>query len=100
MCNLHRILKPGGVVLATVPGIAHKRVSDQGAEDYWRLTSNSARRLFGEAFPAAGLEVKAFGNVLAATAFLHGLAAEELSVQEIEYNDPEQEITIAVRAVK
>jgi SAM-dependent methyltransferase len=100
ICNLHRVLKPGGVVLATVPGIAHKRVSDQGAEDYWRFTSNSARRLFGEAFPSARIEVKAYGNVLAATAFLHGLAVEEFSPEEIGFTDPDFEITIGVRAVK
>ena len=98
--NLRRILKYGGVVLVTVPGIAHKRVSDESTEDYWRLTSNSARRLFAEAFGSENVEVKTYGNVLAATAFLHGLAVEELSVHEIDYNDPEQEITVAVRAVK
>jgi len=98
--NLKRILKPGGVVLVTVLGIAHKRVSGEGAEDYWRLTSNSARRLFVDAFGSENVEVKTYGNVLAATAFLHGLAVEELSVHEIDYNDPEQEITVAVRAVK
>src|SRR5262245_46067154 len=98
--NLRRILKLGGVVLVTVPGIAHKRVIDEGTEDYWRLTSNSARRLFAESFGSQNVEVKTFGNFLAATAFLHGLAVEELSLHEINYNDPEQEITVAVRAVK
>jgi hypothetical protein len=75
-------------------------VSDEATEDYWRLTSNSARRLFGETFGSKNVEVKTYGNVLAATAFLHGLAVEELSAHEIDYNDPEQEITVAVRAVK
>ena len=98
--NLKRMLKLGGVILVTVPGIAHKRVSDQGAEDYWRLTSKSARRLFAEAFGSENVEVKTYGNVLAATAFLHGLAVEELSLHEIDYHDPEHEITVAVRAVK
>src|SRR5262245_11091020 len=48
--HLRRILKLGGIVLVTVPGIAHKRDTDEGTEDYWRLTSNSARRLFAESF--------------------------------------------------
>jgi SAM-dependent methyltransferase len=98
--HLRRILKFGGIVLVTVPGIAHKRVSDQGTEDYWRFTSNAARRLFSEVFGSENVEVKNYGNVLAATAFLHGLAVEEFSLHEIDYNDPEQEITVAVRAVK
>jgi hypothetical protein len=46
------------------------------------------------------VEVQAHGNVLAATAFLQGLAAEELTQAELDYNDPDYEVNIAVRAVK
>ena len=41
-----------------------------------------------------------FGNVLASIAFLHGLAAEELREDELNYHDPDYELLIAVRAVK
>ena len=46
------------------------------------------------------MEVKAFGNVLTSVAFLHGMAAEEMSVEELEYNDEEYQLLIKVRAVK
>jgi SAM-dependent methyltransferase len=99
--TLERILRPGGVLLATVPGIT--KVSRGEAErwgDYWRFTAQSARRLFEEAFAPAGVQVETHGNVLAAVAFLHGVAAEELSREELDAHDPDFEVTVAVRAAK
>jgi hypothetical protein len=68
--------------------------------DYWRFTSMSARRLFEEAFPADQVTVQSYGNVLTATAFLYGLAAEELSSEEMDARDSNFEVTIGVKAVK
>jgi hypothetical protein len=56
--------------------------------------------LFEEAFSAGDVHADAFGNVLAATAFLHGLAAEELTPSELDYRDPDYEFLITVIAVK
>ena len=47
----------------------------------------SARRLFEEIFPTANVNVDVCGNVLAAIAFLHGLATEELRQEELDYRD-------------
>jgi glycosyltransferase involved in cell wall biosynthesis/SAM-dependent methyltransferase len=99
--TLHRILRPGGAVLATVGGIAP--ISRRDMErwgHYWSFTTLSARLLFEEAFPPAGVRVEASGNVLAATAFLHGLAAEELSPSELDHRDPDYEFLITIVAVK
>ncbi len=100
--TIHRTLKPGGVVLVTVPGVSHKvtRYDTDRWDDYWRFTSISIRRLFEEVFPAENLEVEAHGNVLTAAAFLYGLAAEEITEEEFAYDDPDFEVSIAVRAVK
>lgn len=99
--TVNRILRPGGVVLATVPGISQIVRRDMDAwGDYWRFTSLSARRLFEEAFPAGSVEVEAHGNVLAATAFLHGIASTELDAEELHHFDPDYEVLITVRAVK
>jgi glycosyltransferase involved in cell wall biosynthesis len=99
--TVHRILRPGGVVLATVPGISQIVRRDMDAwGDYWRFTSLSARRLFEEAFPAGTVEVEAHGNVLAAAAFLYGLSSEELRPDERDHFDPDYEVLIAIRAVK
>jgi SAM-dependent methyltransferase len=99
--TLYRILKPGGVVLVTAPGIQKISRGDMvKSGDYWRFTTLSLRRLFEEAFPRDHVEVMAYGNVLAAVAFLHGLAVEDLRREDLEYHDPDYEVTIALRAVK
>ena len=99
--TVRRILKPGGVVLATVAGISQiSRWDMKRWGEYWRFTTCSAERLFAVAFPPDHLSVEAHGNVLSAIAFLHGLAAEELRPSELDYRDADYEMLIAVRARK
>jgi SAM-dependent methyltransferase len=100
--TLLRVLKPGGVVLVTTPGVSHQisRLDMERLGDYWRFTSLSLRLLFEEVLPPAEVTIETFGNVLAAAAFLYGLAAEELEPRELEAHDPDYEVSIAVRAVK
>lgn len=95
-----RILKPGGVLLATFPGISQIS-SDEWAESWrWSFTVAAAQRLFAEFFPAAQLTIQAHGNVLAATAYLQGLALAEVQQAELDQHDPRYELLITVRAVK
>ena len=98
--TLYRILKPGGVVLATFPGITKISHRDWGYTWYWNFTALSARRLFEEAFPADAVNVETHGNVLAAISLLHGLATEELRRDELEHHDPEYEVLLTAKAVK
>lgn len=100
IATLHRILRPGGVVLATVPGIS--QIADEQWRDswFWSLTPQSARRLFGAVFAAENVEVEAYGNVLAATAFLYGMSAGELRAEELAHRDPSYPLLVAVRATK
>jgi LmbE family N-acetylglucosaminyl deacetylase/SAM-dependent methyltransferase len=101
IATVYRILKPGGVVLATAPGISQiARPDSEPWSDHWRLTSCSAQKLFAETFGEAAVSVKPYGNVLAATAFLFGLAEEELTRQELDAWDPDYEVVIGIRAVK
>jgi SAM-dependent methyltransferase len=99
--TVHRLLKPGGVVLATVPGISQtSRYDAEQWGEFWRFTTLSARRLFGEVFPDHGTTVQGHGNVLVALAFLHGLLSEELRREELDYHDPDYELLITIRAQK
>lgn len=101
IATLNRILKPGGVLLATASGMAQisRDDFDQWGE-YWRFTSMSIRLLIEEVFPMENVSVHAYGNVLAAISFLEGLAVEDLKKKELEVSDPDYEMLISVRAVK
>lgn len=101
IATLYRILKPGGVILVTVPGISQIIREDFDLwGEYWRFTSVSTRYLFAEVFPPESILVQAYGNVLSAISFLEGLAAEDLREEELVANDRDYELLITVRAVK
>lgn len=99
--NVHRMLKPGGVALVTIPGIS--QISRYDADrwgDFWRMTPDSAGRLFAEAFIAGGVGVESHGNVRLAAAYLYGLAAEEIPTSALTEQDRDYPLLICIRAVK
>ncbi|SRR5260221_9037179 len=100
--TLHRILKPGGVLLLTSAGIAKigRRLGRDGWGEYFHLTTQGTESLLAETFPGAALEVGSYGNVLAGVAFLHGLATDELSEKELDHVDPDIEMLVTARAMK
>lgn len=99
--NLHRALKPGGVVLATLPGLEKVSAPDDTAwGDYWRFTPTSARALFAEAFGATTVTTRAYGNVFAAVASLAGLSQEDVRRSELDALDLDFPVIVAVRATK
>jgi SAM-dependent methyltransferase len=101
LATLHRILAPGGVLLATVPGLTKiSPPEDTEYGEWWHYTGRSAGRLAEEAFGAGNVSVEAFGNVLTAAGFLYGLAASDLEAAELDARDPLYEVVIGVRAVK
>lgn len=96
--HIHRILKSKGVVLVTVPGISQiSRYDMDRWGDYWRFTTSSIAKLFESEFPKANLHIEAHGNSLVASAFLHGLAAEELREEELAVQDPDYQVLITAR---
>jgi SAM-dependent methyltransferase len=98
--TLYRILKPNGVLLLTVPGVSQTSRDQWGKSWYWSFTSMSICRLLEEFFPAENVEVESHGNVLAATAFLQGIATSELKQTELDLRDPHYEVLTTVRASK
>ena len=98
--HCHRILRPGGTLLVTVPSVS-RVVPGLGLEsDFWRFTQPACARLFGDAFGPQQVTVLAYGNVLSSIAFLAGMACEELSQRELDETDEYFPVIIAVRAVK
>lgn len=99
--TLYRILRPNGVLLATASTISQLDLGQENQwGDYWRFTSQGFFQLFARTFRAEYIKVTAFGNVLTATAFLHGLAAEELKPDELKHKDPAYEMVVVARVMK
>jgi len=95
---LRRMLRPGGVVLATFPGLSPISDVEWRRNWYWSFTEYSAQRIFGDAFGTDAVRIAIHGNVLTTTAFMHGLSAGELRPDELEFHDPDYQMLITVRA--
>jgi hypothetical protein len=101
VATTHRALKPGGAVLATASGINRTaRYDMERWGEWWRLTDRCIGRLFADHFGESNVSVRAYGNVLSACAFLHGMAAEDLERHELDTYDPDFPVLVAVCAVK
>jgi SAM-dependent methyltransferase len=101
LATLHRVLAPGGVLLATVPGITKlSPPEDEQFGEWWHFTARSAQRLAEEAFGAGNVEARSYGNVLSAAGFLYGLASSDLTAEELSAHDRLYEVIVGVRAVK
>jgi SAM-dependent methyltransferase len=99
--TLHRILRPGGVLLTSFTGISQiSRYDMDRWGDYWRFTSASAGRLLEECWPPDHLSIRTHGNALLAVAYLHGLTTDELRPEDLDERDDDFQLVITVRAVK
>lgn len=98
----HKVLKEGGVFLCTVAGISQiSRYDMDRWGDYWRFTNLSIQLLVEEVFGVGNVQVQTYGNVLAATTFLQGLAVDDLPDSSLlDIYDPNYQMTIGVKAVK
>jgi SAM-dependent methyltransferase len=91
--SCHHLLRPGGILLVTGPAVSRVR-----SGDFWRFTPASMSRLLEESF--GQVTVRAYGNVLAATAFLSGMAKEEVPRRLLDKHDEHFPVIVAARAVK
>lgn len=98
MRRLHDALKPGGVLLLTVPGISPIAADRWGETWFWSLTPDSLGRLCDEPFGSGQTQIGCHGNVFSATAFLYGLAMHELSAGQLDTFDPRYPVIVTARA--
>lgn len=100
--TLLRALKPGGVLLCTCPAITP--VSPEINERdrwYWSVYSPTARLFFDEAgFQPQDLLIESWGNLRVATAFLWGLAQEDLTEADFQPRDVSYPLITTIRAVR
>jgi SAM-dependent methyltransferase len=100
LATIHRVLAPGGTALITAPGISQiSRYDMDRWGEYWRFTSLALRRLAGQTF-GDDVQVRSYGNVLAAVGMLHGLARDEFDRANLDFADPDYEVVVACRARK
>ena len=93
--NAIKILKPGGVLLLTVPGITQiSRYDYERWGQYWSFTDQSIRKLFENLVPSENIVVNTYGNVKVTTAFLYGLALHEVRKKHLDQVDPDYQLVI------
>ena len=100
IAECHRLLAPGGVLLATLPSASRVCLEYGEDGDLWRVTPAGARALFARAFGPREVDVTTFGSVLTNVAFLHGLSCAELTDEEFGATDPYHPLLAGVRARK
>ncbi|MDQ3395672.1 MAG: bifunctional glycosyltransferase/class I SAM-dependent methyltransferase [Bacteroidota bacterium] len=98
--HAHRMLKPGGVLLVTVPGITQMDYKALGNIWYWSFSEASTKKLFEEIFPSQQVIVNKYGNVLVASSLLYGISAKELTNEELDFTDPDYQVIVTIRATK
>jgi hypothetical protein len=99
--HVHKMLKPGGHLLATNPCISQVSRFDMDRwGDYWRFTPLSIKRLLGNYFPKDNIQIEAHGNSLSSTCFIQGIPCEKLSSRELDHADQDYPVTITSLAQK
>lgn len=97
IAHLYRILKPGGTLLLTVSALG-PYITDGNA--YWRYTPRSIPYLLEQHFNKENITVQTFGNVLSGQAFWVGMAAEELTKDQLLHQDNRYPVIITAVATK
>lgn len=95
--ELHRILKPGGVLLATTSCLGPTMPDNQSL---FRIMPEGARALFSTVFTKKNVEITTMGNYQVAVAFLSGMSLEEVDREVLTKSDPMFPCVVGIRAIK
>lgn len=95
--GIGRSVRPGGCLLLAAPALTPHDAKEADGGDYWRFWPAGLESLIRRALPGATCTINAYGNVLAATAYLYGLSAEELRDDELAYHDPRYPVVVCAR---
>jgi len=97
----HFLLKPGGIILATVGSISPTSRHDADRwGHFWGFYPQGIERAFKQVFGENNVEIKVYGNSLAAAAFIKGLAFEELTLEELDFVDEDYPVIVCIKGKK
>lgn len=90
-----RILKPGGVIILTAPGITP--LKDEEWNDFWcwSFTTHSMQQILAAHFPTGNIKIHSYGNIDSACGFLHGLGPKDLPHESLSKEDPRFPVIIS-----
>jgi SAM-dependent methyltransferase len=100
VATLWRILRPGGVLLVTVPWVSPIDRGEWGDSWFWSISPTALSRLLSDRFGVQNVEVRHYGNAYSATGFLYGLAEHELNSAMLDVHDPCCPVIVAARAIR
>lgn len=84
IANFYRILKPGGHLLLTASTMGPFIENGSG---FWRYTSKSIPYMLGKYFDKKTITTTTYGNALTGQAFWVGMAAQDISKEELDFKD-------------
>jgi SAM-dependent methyltransferase len=99
IANLWLAVRPGGVLLVTVPTVARQ---DRSLDDIdrWRFLPAGLELLLRKGCPDGTVTVTSYGSLVTNVGFLLGLAAEELGRRDLDRLDPAHPLLACGRARK
>lgn len=97
IAGIHRILKPGGVLLAAVPQVS---MCDESENELWRFTRLGLEQALSRVFGGHNVIARAYGNSIVAAGELRGMVADEFTRSELLTHDTCFAVEICGRAVK
>lgn len=101
VATLYRVLKPGGVLLMTVPGpFSPCFKGDDHERFFWAFYPDTVRKLLGKWFAPQAMHIEAKGNLTTCSAFIAGLAQQDLGPEDYEGDVDCYPLIISARAVK
>jgi SAM-dependent methyltransferase len=91
--NALRVVKPGGVVIATAAGFVQLTGRD---DDYWRMSAAGWREVTNRVWPGCEVTVEQHGNCLTAVGAMLGLTMEEFSPDELQAHHDKFSVAITL----